>query len=128
MEDLHSNQGEKCLPFQIFPDPMEDERGVFEECCRPVMGRLPSIVVDPTDVIEVESGELRWPPYDITSEDEDNYLYCEQTGPSAPETEEEEEEYLGAKTGAETIRGCKLEGTDSTEEETPDNPELISES
>uniref|UniRef100_A0A3P9DU93 Protein LBH n=2 Tax=Haplochromini TaxID=319058 RepID=A0A3P9DU93_9CICH len=32
--------------------------------------RLPSIVVEPTDGSEVESGELRWPPDDPSSADE----------------------------------------------------------
>ncbi|XP_029973452.1 protein LBH [Salarias fasciatus] len=31
--------------------------------------RLPSIVVEPTDATEVESGELRWPPDDPGSPD-----------------------------------------------------------
>lgn len=31
--------------------------------------RLPSIVVEPTDGTEVESGELRWPPDEPTSPD-----------------------------------------------------------
>lgn len=31
--------------------------------------RLPSIVVEPTDGAEVESGELRWPPDEPTSPD-----------------------------------------------------------
>ncbi|XP_015233962.1 protein LBH [Cyprinodon tularosa] len=31
--------------------------------------RLPSIVVEPTDATEVESGELRWPPDDPGSSD-----------------------------------------------------------
>uniref|UniRef100_A0A3P8S026 LBH domain-containing protein n=1 Tax=Amphiprion percula TaxID=161767 RepID=A0A3P8S026_AMPPE len=31
--------------------------------------RLPSIVVEPTDATEVESGELRWPPDEPTSPD-----------------------------------------------------------
>lgn len=32
--------------------------------------RLPSIVVEPTEQAEVESGELRWPPDDPGSPDE----------------------------------------------------------
>ena len=57
--------------------------------------RLPSIVVEPTDVSEVESGELRWPPeQDDYEEDED--LFLEQCIPPANiadwgEEEEEEE-------------------------------------
>ena len=30
--------------------------------------RLPSIVVEPTDGDDVESGELRWPPDDVSSD------------------------------------------------------------
>lgn len=30
--------------------------------------RLPSIVVEPTDGGDVESGELRWPPDDVSSD------------------------------------------------------------
>lgn len=30
--------------------------------------RLPSIVVEPTEGDEVESGELRWPPDDVISD------------------------------------------------------------
>ncbi|XP_040278086.1 protein LBH-like [Bufo bufo] len=44
------------LPFQIFPDPCEEEEVPVK-----LRGRLPSIVVEPTDIIDVESGELRWP-------------------------------------------------------------------
>uniref|UniRef100_A0A8C7IEW1 LBH domain-containing protein n=1 Tax=Oncorhynchus kisutch TaxID=8019 RepID=A0A8C7IEW1_ONCKI len=33
--------------------------------------RLPSIVVEPTESGEVESGELRWPPDDLSYPDED---------------------------------------------------------
>lgn len=43
--------------------------------------RLPSIVVEPTDISEVESGELRWPPEHEDSEDED--LFLEQCIPPA---------------------------------------------
>ncbi|XP_072313999.1 protein LBH-like [Eucyclogobius newberryi] len=32
--------------------------------------RLPSIVVEPTETAEVESGELRWPPDEPTSPEE----------------------------------------------------------
>lgn len=38
-------------------------------------GRLPSIVVEPTDIIDVESGELRWPSESVRREkvlDEDD--------------------------------------------------------
>ncbi|XP_047183285.1 protein LBH-like isoform X2 [Scophthalmus maximus] len=47
--------------------------------------RLPSIVVEPTDGAEVESGELRWPPDEPSPPDEI------QTGRRGAEEEEEEE-------------------------------------
>lgn len=42
------------MSFQIFPDTHERYPKLSK--------RLPSIVVEPTDAAEVESGELRWPP------------------------------------------------------------------
>ncbi|KAI5623782.1 C5a anaphylatoxin chemotactic receptor 1 [Silurus asotus] len=71
------------LPFQIFPDPVEVivcPEGTLG-CVVPGKERLPSIVVEPTDINEVESGELRWPPEHEDSEDED--LFLEQCIPPA---------------------------------------------
>lgn len=48
--------------------------------------RLPSIVVEPTDASEVESGELRWPPDEPGSHD------AQARGPSAEEETAGEEE------------------------------------
>ncbi|XP_069750344.1 protein LBH-like [Narcine bancroftii] len=59
-EDLGLKPDDNGLPFQIFPDPCEGQ-------CKPGI-HLPSIVVEPTAVSEVESGELRWPPEDIVAE------------------------------------------------------------
>uniref|UniRef100_A0A669AX99 LBH domain-containing protein n=1 Tax=Oreochromis niloticus TaxID=8128 RepID=A0A669AX99_ORENI len=47
--------------FLIFPDTHERYPKLSK--------RLPSIVVEPTDGSEVESGELRWPPDDPSSAD-----------------------------------------------------------
>ncbi|TRY88719.1 hypothetical protein DNTS_029660 [Danionella cerebrum] len=44
------------LTFQIFPDPSDS--------CK-LKERLPSIVVEETEG-EVESGELRWPPEELS--------------------------------------------------------------
>ncbi|KAK3548340.1 hypothetical protein QTP70_010304 [Hemibagrus guttatus] len=66
------------LPFQIFPDPVEV--ALHPEGTQGKQ-RLPSIVVEPTDISEVESGELRWPPEQEDSEDED--LFLEQCIPPA---------------------------------------------
>lgn len=59
-------------------------------------------MVEPTEVSEVESGELRWPPQDVETEDdeEEEDLFLEQCIPPAniadwgedEEDEEEEEE------------------------------------
>lgn len=46
--------------IQVFPDSMER----IPKLSR----RVPSIVVEPTDGDEVESGELRWPPDDVSSD------------------------------------------------------------
>uniref|UniRef100_A0A672SUP2 LBH domain-containing protein n=1 Tax=Sinocyclocheilus grahami TaxID=75366 RepID=A0A672SUP2_SINGR len=60
--------------LQIFPDPVEvvlSTEGCLS-CAPEEKERLPSIVVEPTDISEVESGELRWPPEDMDfDEDED---------------------------------------------------------
>uniref|UniRef100_H3A7I2 LBH domain-containing protein n=1 Tax=Latimeria chalumnae TaxID=7897 RepID=H3A7I2_LATCH len=58
MEDFILNQApeERELPFQ---ETYEKHPKLFK--------RLPSIVVEPTDTGEVESGELRWPPDDMKS-------------------------------------------------------------
>ncbi|TRY59330.1 hypothetical protein DNTS_033557, partial [Danionella cerebrum] len=49
---------EQNISFQIFPDSHER----FPKLSK----RLPSIVVEPTESGEVESGELRWPPDDLS--------------------------------------------------------------
>ncbi|XP_051900972.1 protein LBH-like [Pristis pectinata] len=64
-EGLALKPDDNGLPFQIFPDPCDS----YEGQCK-LKDRLPSIVVEPTDVSEVESGELRWPP--------DDFLVAEQ--------------------------------------------------
>uniref|UniRef100_A0A674E5W4 LBH domain-containing protein n=1 Tax=Salmo trutta TaxID=8032 RepID=A0A674E5W4_SALTR len=81
---------ENRLPFQIFPDPVEvylspeGSPNHLQQFSPSEKERLPSIVVEPTDVSEVESGELRWPPEDMdfcSEEDED--LFLEQCIPPA---------------------------------------------
>lgn len=88
------------LFLQIFPDPVEIVLGPEASLNSPDRGkeRLPSIVVEPTEVSEVESGELRWPPENIEIEDDEEDLFLEQCIPPAniadwgEEDEEEEEE------------------------------------
>ncbi|KAF1393834.1 hypothetical protein PFLUV_G00020170 [Perca fluviatilis] len=88
------------LPFQIFPDPVEVVRGpeTTLNCLDHdhAKERLPSIVVEPTEVSEVESGELRWPPENMDMEEDEEDLFLEQCIPPANiadwgEEEEEEE-------------------------------------
>ncbi|KAM8807089.1 LBH domain-containing protein 2 [Eudromia elegans] len=51
---------------QAFPDSREKYPKLTK--------RLPSIVVEPTESGEVESGELRWPPDDLKSAEEKGLL------------------------------------------------------
>lgn len=87
-------------PVQIFPDPVEvvlsPETTTLNSHDRE-KERLPSIVVEPTEVSEVESGELRWPPENMDMEEDEEDLFLEQCIPPANiadwgEDEEEEEE------------------------------------
>lgn len=92
------------IPFQIFPEPVEvvlaaqpctmnheEQMNQDQE-----KERLPSIVVEPTEVSEVESGELRWPPENSDLDEDEEDLFLEQCIPPANiadwgEEEEEEE-------------------------------------
>ncbi|PWA28304.1 LBH domain-containing protein 2-like [Gambusia affinis] len=51
---------EEAASLQVFPDSTERA----PKLCR----RLPSIVVEPSDADQVESGELRWPPDDVSDD------------------------------------------------------------
>ncbi|XP_046878157.1 protein LBH [Hypomesus transpacificus] len=68
--------GEEGISFQIFPDSHER----FPKLSK----RLPSIVVEPTESGEVESGELRWPPDNFSSTEVD---------PEQAQTQEAEEKH-----------------------------------
>lgn len=89
------------LPFRIFPDPvgvvLDPEASLNSLDQDHEKERLPSIVVEPTEVSEVESGELRWPPENMDMEEDEEDLFLEQCIPPANiadwgEEEEEEEE------------------------------------
>lgn len=89
-----------CPPLsfhQIFPDPVEVVLSPDTNRLDHDRERLPSIVVEPTELSEVESGELRWPPENIDMEEDEEDLFLEQCIPPANiadwgEEEEEEEE------------------------------------
>uniref|UniRef100_A0A3B3Q898 Protein LBH-like n=1 Tax=Paramormyrops kingsleyae TaxID=1676925 RepID=A0A3B3Q898_9TELE len=53
-----STSEDQAMSFQVFPDSHDRYPKLSK--------RLPSIVVEPTEGGEVESGELRWPPDDLT--------------------------------------------------------------
>lgn len=87
--------------LQIFPDPVEvvlsPENILNSLDFDHEKERLPSIVVEPTEVNEVESGELRWPPENTDMEEDEEDLFLEQCIPPANiadwgEEEDEEEE------------------------------------
>ncbi|XP_063736578.1 LBH domain-containing protein 2-like [Eleginops maclovinus] len=54
-DSLGRASGEEVVPLQV-------------ECFPKLWRRVPSIVVQPTDGEQVESGELRWPPDDVSSD------------------------------------------------------------
>ncbi|XP_077396966.1 uncharacterized protein LOC144033068 [Festucalex cinctus] len=99
-EDLQRK--EQRLPFQIFPDPVEvvldPETSLNTLAQNHQRERLPSIVVEPTEVSEVESGELRWPPENMDMDEDEEDLFLEQCIPPAniadwgDEEEEDDEE------------------------------------
>ncbi|XP_039980521.1 protein LBH isoform X3 [Xiphias gladius] len=75
--------GENTVALQVFPDSVEP----FPKLSR----RLPSIVVEPTHGEEVESGELRWPPDDVSSDVTEGH--AQVTGAGAPVEEAEPEQH-----------------------------------
>uniref|UniRef100_A0A3B3C082 LBH domain-containing protein n=1 Tax=Oryzias melastigma TaxID=30732 RepID=A0A3B3C082_ORYME len=71
------------LFIQIFPEPVESsqrsETSLNSLDHNHQKERLPSIVVEPTELSEVESGELRWPPENLDMEDDEEDLFLEQS-------------------------------------------------
>lgn len=74
MEDA-TGQRRGSRAYQIFPETNDDDSDYPEDFMYR-RERLPSIVVEPTEQSEAESGELRWPPRGGSSEgdDEDSQL------------------------------------------------------
>ncbi|KAL6486249.1 hypothetical protein MHYP_G00056410 [Metynnis hypsauchen] len=64
--------GDQNIGFQVFPDSHERYPKLSK--------RLPSIVVEPTESGEVESGELRWPPDDLSPTDETRDTQAKKAG------------------------------------------------
>ncbi|TSK58101.1 Protein LBH [Bagarius yarrelli] len=70
----YSASGDQKLGFQIFPESHERHPKLSK--------RLPSIVVEPSETGDVESGELRWPPDDLSPADETRDLPAQKAGSS----------------------------------------------
>ncbi|KAM8741122.1 uncharacterized protein AB9X84_018618 isoform 2-T5 [Acanthopagrus schlegelii] len=70
--------------YQIFPEANMNEVSDSSSCPEDFLyrrERLPSIVVEPTEHSELESGQLRWPPRRVISnnveeEEEDSSAHC----------------------------------------------------
>lgn len=88
--------------LQIFPDPVEvvlSSNATLNSVGHGQKERLPSIVVEPTELSEVESGELRWPPENMDMEEDEEDLFLEQCIPPANIADwGEEEEEVGEET------------------------------
>ncbi|XP_062408224.1 uncharacterized protein lbhl isoform X1 [Sardina pilchardus] len=127
MEDIPLDRKiENRLPIQIFPDPVEVVLGPEGTltCVDHGKERLPSIVVEPTDVSEVESGELRWPPEDMDFEDDED-LFLEQCIPPANIAdwgEDEEEEAAAVVVNHQQHTSLLDLQTDEFRDETPTLP------
>ncbi|XP_008297129.1 protein LBH-like [Stegastes partitus] len=73
--------GEDNVSFQVFPESADR----IPKLSR----RVPSIVVEPTDGDDVESGELRWPPDDVSSDATEEH--SQVTGGPVEEEEPQEQ-------------------------------------
>lgn len=78
---------------QIFPDSHDKHPKLTK--------RLPSIVVEPTESGDVESGELRWPPEDISpTDDKREAKLCQGCSYAEGATHSpHEEDYSGCRAG-----------------------------
>ncbi|XP_072515629.1 protein LBH [Salminus brasiliensis] len=107
-EELHLQRRGLRLPYQIFPDSAED----CEALERPVgqRGRLPSIVVDPTQVSEEERGGLPWPLRRHTSVEGDD----ESLQECASQNSESDQSEQGNAEGSGDERGLPIKNSSST--------------
>ncbi|KAJ8412601.1 hypothetical protein AAFF_G00129370 [Aldrovandia affinis] len=98
------------LAFQIFPDPAEVAVG------GDLKERLPSIVVEPTELSGVESGELRWHPEDVAFLEDDEDPFQELCpGPTIlADWDGEEEEGAGDQKGVQRRQSLPPTATQQT--------------
>ncbi|XP_017546797.1 protein LBH-like [Pygocentrus nattereri] len=88
IEELHLQRRGQRVPYQIFPDSEEDSEVLQSPAGQ--RGRLPSIVVDPTQVSEEERGRLLWSLHRHTSTEEDDDSFQEQEATQNDESNQEE--------------------------------------
>ncbi|XP_060117570.1 LBH domain-containing protein 2 [Heteronotia binoei] len=105
MEEFTLSQPEEegGTSSQAFPDAHEKYPKLSK--------RLPSIVVEPTETGDVESGELRWPPDDLKSMDEKKALASQRA--SAQQQQQQDVE----STSPHQEAGESTESTESRTEE-----------
>lgn len=104
-------------PPKIFPDTHERYPKLTK--------RLPSIVVEPTDATEVESGELRWPPDEPGSPDAQTGKQAAKAGAAGEEPHPSHPASPAALADCLFLPGEELEDTgvdqDASPAETQDN-------
>ncbi|KAL7847609.1 hypothetical protein AOLI_G00223270 [Acnodon oligacanthus] len=88
IEELHLQGRGQRLPYQIFPDSEEDSEVLQSPAGQ--RGRLPSIVVDPTQVSDEERVRLLWPLQRHSSTEEDDDSFREQDMTQNDESNQEE--------------------------------------
>lgn len=85
-----------AFPRQIFPEvTMDDDSNSnsYPDKFLYQRKRLPSIVVEPTENGEQESGELRWPPgYHLSSKEEEEEVSSSAEHTEAPVDGEQQED------------------------------------
>ncbi|OCT64938.1 protein LBH-like [Xenopus laevis] len=92
---LSASAGAEGHAVQIFPDTHEKHPKLTK--------RLPSIVVEPTECGDVESGELRWPPEDLTPTDDKSQVRDQRDSEGAARSAYEEG----------SCAGCRASGDDN---------------
>ncbi|XP_055719352.1 protein LBH-like [Salvelinus fontinalis] len=95
--------GDQGRSFQIFPDTHERNPKLSK--------RLPSIVVEPSDGGNVESGELRWPPKDPNSAEVPSGIqpYKHTTLQTTQDQTADEDLNLRVQDSSEVVSGAVVE-------------------
>ncbi|XP_040907781.1 protein LBH-like [Toxotes jaculatrix] len=87
--------------YQIFPEANEEsDSSSYPEDFLYRRERLPSIVVEPTEHSELESGELRWPPRCLMSNDVEEEEEDSGADPTEGSVDREQQEDMGMDEGS----------------------------